>query len=55
MILAQNYVIEVTLLEQREWESDGKGRELSLQPQAESLIPRSFLINVQCVSEVFQR
>lgn len=31
VILAQHYVIEVTILEEEEWESDCKGRELSLQ------------------------
>lgn len=48
MILAQDYVIEVTVLEQQGWESDCKGRELSTQPWAESLMSRSLLIKVPC-------
>lgn len=55
MILAQKYVTEVILLEEQEWESDCKDRELSFQLQAHSLVSRSFLINVQCVFEGCQR
>ena len=52
--LAQNYGIEVTLLEQQKWERGCKGRELSLQLWAESLMSRSFLIIVQCIFEALQ-
>lgn len=54
MIVTQKYVTEVTLLEEQDWESDCKDRELSLQLRARSLVSRLFLINVQCVFKACQ-